>query len=124
MAGDDDAPSADAQNVAHDAHSVPKEETIPPTLPDVVPALGQTPPSPPLPAPPQVPEDATTQPTDPALPYPEDVQMSSLTDDGSARPLNVTDALGYLDCVKQQFADQSDVYNRFLDIMKDFKSQM
>ncbi|EKM56381.1 uncharacterized protein PHACADRAFT_172101 [Phanerochaete carnosa HHB-10118-sp] len=40
-----------------------------------------------------------------------------------ARPLNVTDALGYLDCVKQTFADQSDVYNRFLDIMKDFKSQ-
>ncbi|KAI8379519.1 uncharacterized protein BYT42DRAFT_329822 [Radiomyces spectabilis] len=39
------------------------------------------------------------------------------------RPLNVRDALTYLDQVKVQFADQPDVYNRFLDIMKDFKSQ-
>ncbi|KAK9768683.1 hypothetical protein K7432_000515 [Basidiobolus ranarum] len=44
---------------------------------------------------------------------------------GSAeyRPLNVRDALSYLDQVKIQFHDQPDVYNRFLDIMKDFKSQ-
>jgi paired amphipathic helix protein Sin3a len=31
--------------------------------------------------------------------------------------------LTYLDQVKVQFHDQPDVYNRFLDIMKDFKSQ-
>jgi len=31
------------------------------------------------------------------------------------------DALSYLDQVKVQFADHPDVYNRFLDIMKDFK---
>ena len=35
----------------------------------------------------------------------------------------VQDALTYLDQVKVQFHDQPDVYNRFLDIMKDFKSQ-
>ena len=40
------------------------------------------------------------------------------------RPLNVTDALSYLDAVKVQFHDKPDVYNNFLDIMKDFKSQM
>jgi histone deacetylase complex regulatory component SIN3 len=40
------------------------------------------------------------------------------------RALNVTDALSYLDAVKVQFQDQPDVYNHFLDIMKDFKSQM
>ncbi|KAJ7762381.1 histone deacetylase complex, SIN3 component [Mycena maculata] len=40
-----------------------------------------------------------------------------------SRPLNVTDALSYLDAVKNQFQDQPEVYNRFLDIMKDFKSQ-
>ncbi|KAH8101975.1 hypothetical protein BXZ70DRAFT_932719 [Cristinia sonorae] len=40
------------------------------------------------------------------------------------RPLNVTDALSYLDSVKSQFQDHPDVYNKFLDIMKDFKSQM
>ena len=39
------------------------------------------------------------------------------------RPLNVKDALSYLDQVKIQFYNQSEVYNNFLDIMKDFKSQ-
>lgn len=39
------------------------------------------------------------------------------------RPLNVKDALSYLDQVKMQFYSQADVYNNFLDIMKDFKSQ-
>ncbi|KAI9714226.1 MAG: hypothetical protein M1812_006447 [Candelaria pacifica] len=33
------------------------------------------------------------------------------------------DALSYLDQVKVQFVEQEGVYNRFLDIMKDFKSQ-
>jgi len=42
---------------------------------------------------------------------------------GSDRPLDVKDALGYLDAVKNQFKDHPDVYNLFLDIMKDFKSQ-
>ncbi|KAJ7242561.1 hypothetical protein B0H12DRAFT_1132175 [Mycena haematopus] len=42
----------------------------------------------------------------------------------TARPLNVTDALSYLDAVKNQFQNQPEVYNRFLDIMKDFKSQV
>ena len=40
------------------------------------------------------------------------------------RPLNVTDALSYLDAVKIQFHDQPDVYNRFLDIMKEFKNEV
>ena len=35
----------------------------------------------------------------------------------------LNDALSYLDQVKVRFNDQPDVYNRFLDIMKDFKSQ-
>ncbi|KAI7889487.1 uncharacterized protein EV154DRAFT_514399 [Mucor mucedo] len=39
------------------------------------------------------------------------------------RPLNVIDALAYLDKVKGQFTDKPNVYNQFLDIMKDFKSQ-
>lgn len=34
----------------------------------------------------------------------------------------LNDALTYLDQVKVQFAEHPDVYNRFLDIMKDFKS--
>jgi paired amphipathic helix protein Sin3a len=35
----------------------------------------------------------------------------------------LNDALDYLDQVKIQFQDQPQVYNHFLDIMKDFKSQ-
>ncbi|KAF2858742.1 hypothetical protein K470DRAFT_300639 [Piedraia hortae CBS 480.64] len=40
---------------------------------------------------------------------------------GSQQPI-LNDALSYLDQVKVQFADHPDVYNQFLDIMKDFKS--
>jgi paired amphipathic helix protein Sin3a len=50
--------------------------------------------------------------------------MPSTTRSPESRPLNVTDALSYLDAVKVQFQDKPDVYNHFLDIMKDFKSQV
>ncbi|KAI8374728.1 uncharacterized protein BYT42DRAFT_499846 [Radiomyces spectabilis] len=56
--------------------------------------------------------------------------LSPSTPNGTAasstvyRPLNVKDALSYLDQVKLKFAGQPNVYNRFLDIMKDFKSQL
>lgn len=39
------------------------------------------------------------------------------------RQLKVEDALAYLEKVKIQFADQVNVYNQFLDIMKEFKAQ-
>ncbi|GAA98485.1 uncharacterized protein L969DRAFT_88610 [Mixia osmundae IAM 14324] len=39
------------------------------------------------------------------------------------RPLNVKDALSYLDDVKLRFRDVPEVYNRFLDVMKEFKTQ-
>ncbi|KAI6037598.1 hypothetical protein EDC04DRAFT_2897379 [Pisolithus marmoratus] len=50
--------------------------------------------------------------------------VSYIEGQGIDRPLNVTDALSYLDAVKVQFHDQPEVYNHFLDIMKDFKSQL
>ena len=37
--------------------------------------------------------------------------------------LKVDDALSYLDQVKLQFGNMPQVYNEFLDIMKEFKSQ-
>ena len=40
----------------------------------------------------------------------------------SGRALSVGDALGYLDAVKKEFETRPDVFNKFLDIMKDFKS--
>jgi paired amphipathic helix protein Sin3a len=57
-------------------------------------------------------------PVQPAPPPPEPVSNPP-----ASRPLNVKDALSYLDQVKYQFSAQPEVYNRFLDIMKDFKSQ-
>ncbi|KAI0302797.1 hypothetical protein B0F90DRAFT_1627282 [Multifurca ochricompacta] len=53
-------------------------------------------------------------------PQPVSESQNGTTD----RQLNVTDALSYLDAVKIQFHDRPDVYNVFLDIMKDFKSQV
>lgn len=35
----------------------------------------------------------------------------------------VEDALSYLDQVKIRFANDPGIYNKFLDIMKEFKSQ-
>jgi len=37
--------------------------------------------------------------------------------------VTLQDALSYLDQVKVQFSTDPNVYNQFLDIMKDFKSQ-
>ncbi|KAF8209544.1 paired amphipathic helix, partial [Mycena galopus ATCC 62051] len=39
-------------------------------------------------------------------------------------PLNIIDALSYLDVVKNHFQNQPVVYNHFLDIMGDFKNQV
>ncbi|RKO95147.1 PAH2 domain-containing protein, partial [Caulochytrium protostelioides] len=40
----------------------------------------------------------------------------------AGRALNVNDALKYLEQVRIEFAEQTEIYARFLDIMKDFKS--
>jgi paired amphipathic helix protein Sin3a len=41
-----------------------------------------------------------------------------------ARPLNVADALGYLDNVKTQFADKPDVYNYFVRFPRPLASSL
>jgi len=53
----------------------------------------------------------------------EENPLESSTDDAAAKPLGVEDALAYLDKVKKQFKDKPDVYNQFLDIMKNFKAE-
>ncbi|PIN18039.1 Histone deacetylase complex, SIN3 component [Handroanthus impetiginosus] len=47
-------------------------------------------------------------------------QMSTAS---SAQRLTTTDALSYLKTVKENFQDNKDKYNEFLDVMKDFKAQ-
>lgn len=38
--------------------------------------------------------------------------------------INVSDAVVYLDSIKIQFQERPDVYNDFLDIMKEYKGQL
>lgn len=42
---------------------------------------------------------------------------------GSTQKLTTNDALSYLKQVKDMFQDQREKYDRFLDVMKDFKAQ-
>ena len=53
----------------------------------------------------------------------EEEQLAMNGGDGGNRPLRVIDALSYLDRVKNQFDDRQVIYNEFLEIMKEFKSQ-
>lgn len=57
----------------------------------------------------------------PFIPGPSPMPAPAQLAHGQQPILN--DALSYLDQVKVRFSDHPDVYNRFLDIMKDFKSQ-
>lgn len=56
------------------------------------------------------------------MPGPSPSQASAQLAHQGQQPI-LNDALSYLDQVKMRFSEQPDVYNRFLDIMKDFKSQ-
>jgi paired amphipathic helix protein Sin3a len=56
----------------------------------------------------------------PPLVHPRPIVGKALPD----RPLNQKDALSYLNAVKVQFQHKPDVYDLFLDIMKDFKGQL
>ncbi|KIM20378.1 hypothetical protein M408DRAFT_82101, partial [Serendipita vermifera MAFF 305830] len=39
-------------------------------------------------------------------------------------PLTQQDALSFLDTVRDRFSSSLDIYNQFLDIMKDFKTEV
>uniref|UniRef100_A0A3B5ATZ5 Paired amphipathic helix protein Sin3b n=1 Tax=Stegastes partitus TaxID=144197 RepID=A0A3B5ATZ5_9TELE len=49
--------------------------------------------------------------------------LQSLPSPGIMAKIQVEDALSYLDQVKIRFANDPGIYNKFLDIMKEFKSQ-
>ena len=74
----------------------------------------------------RTPQGAVQQvPLQSVIPFPADQGMQQIAAQGVApgqQPI-LNDALSYLDQVKVQFASSPDVYNQFLDIMKDFKSQ-
>lgn len=71
-----------------------------------------------------IPMTAIETPTPGALsPQLERPLVSTAPNAHSEKQLNVANALGYLDSVKMKFQDRPEVYNMFLDIMKEFKSQ-
>lgn len=63
-----------------------------------------------------------TQGASPPVPPPQDSQQQQSPSNNFQR-LKVEDALSYLDLVKFKFGNKPQVYNDFLDIMKEFKSQ-
>ena len=67
-------------------------------------------------------ENSTNTPQ-PPTPSPQTQTGGQPATEGSG-PLSVMDALSYLDAVKKRFEGRPDVYNGFLDIMKDFKGQV
>ncbi|KAF2203738.1 hypothetical protein GQ43DRAFT_389344 [Delitschia confertaspora ATCC 74209] len=79
---------------------------------------------------PPVPQGDTTPRMQHAVQPPQGAMLVPFGGPGMQNPMAMgqgqqpilNDALSYLDQVKVQFADHPDVYNRFLDIMKDFKS--
>ena len=67
------------------------------------------------------PEDMKHHSSKPGTPLPQQPEPAIASE--MSRPLNGADALSYLDAVKVQFVDRPEVYNQFLDILKDFKNQ-
>jgi histone deacetylase complex regulatory component SIN3 len=84
------------------------------------------PPPPPPPPPLQQQHPSHAGPTaDPQLQHQQqlDQQGGGAANTNARRQLKVEDALAYLEQVKSQFEGKPNVYNRFLDIMKEFKAQ-
>jgi len=112
--GDAEKTSENRSNLAsgiHDGASLPLLQPAPTPLPFPLPLLLQD----------QLLTEMKSQVPRAGSPLPQTTEQALVPE--MARPLNVTDALSYLDEVKIQFSERPEVYNQFLDIMKDFKSQ-
>ena len=101
---------------AKELAEVKRDVSVLPVQPNTEPAPSQSPTS-------MVPESSASS-SNASLSSVRLPPLSYVEGQSQERQLNVTDALSYLDAVKAQFQDQPDVYNQFLDIMKDFKSQV
>ena len=60
----------------------------------------------------------------PYIPPSQQQQRGGVPPPPIPRPLRVEDALAYLDQVKQKFNDKPLIYNKFLNIMRDFKNNV
>jgi paired amphipathic helix protein Sin3a len=120
----DSSTNSSLQNATH-TQPAPETASEPsvPVPPSLLPPADSSTVSAPTPVivPPESPSTTEKQQNDvEAAPEPVSENLNGAAD----RQLNVTDALSYLDAVKIKFHDRPDVYNVFLDIMKDFKSQV
>ena len=52
-----------------------------------------------------------------------EAQTSREQQGAKVQPFSVTDAISYVNSVKLQFAEQPEVYDKFLDVLKDFRNQ-
>jgi len=95
----------------HDGASLPLLQPAPMPLPFPLPLLLQN----------QLLTETKFQVPRAGSPLPQTTEQALVLE--MARLLNVMDVLSYLDEVKIQFSERPKVYNQFLDIMKDFKSQ-
>jgi len=58
------------------------------------------------------------------MPVPEGHRDYSVPPPPAAKqPLQIGDAMSYMDRVREIFSDRPDVYMQFLDIMKNFQAQ-
>ncbi|GAA6009510.1 hypothetical protein JCM11491_003584 [Sporobolomyces phaffii] len=99
----------------------PSSAPAPPQAPSATLASQPRNPPPPHQPPRSTPAAQQSAPTPPS--QPPAAPAAQQASNAALRPLNVRDALQYLDRVKQQFANEYEVYDQFLTIMKDFKTQ-
>jgi hypothetical protein len=68
----------------------------------------------------EVPESTISQPSQ--LPSAAQSSTTSLPSSASTAPPQLNDAFAYLDKVRTEFADQPEIYNKFLQTMREFKA--
>ncbi|GAA5991337.1 hypothetical protein JCM5350_006988 [Sporobolomyces pararoseus] len=101
----------------------PNGGPAPSNVPSSSSTIGSHPRNPTYPHQPQRSNPAPVQPPQAPQAQPGAASAAQQAGNAALRPLNVRDALQYLDRVKQQFANEYEVYDQFLTIMKDFKTQ-
>ena len=72
----------------------------------------------------QVGPEAAPEPTQPPLATQSNTSLASSTasTNTSTAPPQLNDAFAYLDKVRTEFADQPEIYNKFLQTMREFKA--
>lgn len=68
------------------------------------------------------PSAATAVPLNSTTPVSSASNVSSSGSTSTTQSMQLNDAFAYLDRVRAEFADQPEIYNKFLQVMREFKS--